>query len=214
MNIVFDKILENKVIAIVRGVDEEYILDTAKALYDGGISLIEVTFNQNDPENLTKTPKLIKMIADNMADEILVGAGTVMTIAQCEAAYNAGAKYIISPNTDVEVIKKTKELGMISIPGSLTPSESVIAHNAGADFVKLFPAGNLGLGYIKALCSPLNHIPFLAVGGINAQNVADFMNVGIKGVGVGGSLVDVKAIKAGDFDKITAIAREYIDALK
>ncbi len=204
-----NSILENKVIAIVRGVDKKDIVNTARALAKGGIKLIEVTFSQKDPEHLVKTPELISMICKELGDEVCVGAGTVMNTQQCEAAFNAGAKYMISPNVDFDVIKKTVELGAVSMPGALTPSEAASAYNAGADFVKLFPAGVFGTAYIKAVCAPLNHIPFMAVGGVNAQNLNEFLNAGVKGVGVGGNLVDVKKIAEGDFDAITALAKEY-----
>ncbi|MFI3237716.1 MAG: bifunctional 4-hydroxy-2-oxoglutarate aldolase/2-dehydro-3-deoxy-phosphogluconate aldolase [Lachnospiraceae bacterium] len=206
-----DFIKENGIIAIVRGVDVDHIVPMAEAMYAGGIRLIEVTFNQNDPDHLAKTGEIIKTLVEKVGDKICVGTGTVMNEAQCMAAYEAGANYFISPNVSVDVIKKANELGVVSIPGALTPSEAATAYEAGADFVKLFPAGNLGSGYIKSVCAPLNHIPFLAVGGINAANRAEFMKTGICGVGVGGNLVDVKAIMAGEYDKITAAAKEYTE---
>ena len=98
---------------------------------------------------------------------------------------------------------------MVSIPGAMTPSEIVGAWNDGADIVKLFPAGDLGAGYIKALCSPLNHILFTAVGGINSQSAAEFIKAGAIGVGVGGNLVNKQWIANGEFDKITALAEEF-----
>lgn len=209
-----EAIKQNKIIAIVRGVDKENIVAMAQAMYDGGIRLIEITFNQKDPNNLETTGALIKAVSEEMQGKICVGAGTVMSEAQCMAAYEAGAQYFISPNVNAAVIKKANELGVVSIPGALTPTEAAFAHDTGADFVKLFPAGNLGTGYIKSVCGPLNHIDFLAVGGINAKNAQDFIDVGVCGVGVGGNLVDVKAIKAGEFEKITAAAKEYIENLK
>ncbi len=204
-----DFIRQNKVIAIVRGVKKNDIINTANALIEGGIKLIEVTFNQNDPEHLKKTSELIAMLCDEFDGNLCVGAGTVMNLEQCDAAYNAGAKYMISPNVNPDVIKHAVKLGAVSIPGALTPTEAVTAYESGAHFVKLFPAGNLGTGYIKSVCSPLNHIPFLAVGGINAQNMSDFISAGVCGVGVGGNLVDVKKINEGDFSGITTLAKEY-----
>ncbi len=202
-------IKQNKVIAIVRGVEKKDIISVGKALLNGGIKLAEVTFNQKDPALLKKTSELIAMLCDEFEGKLCVGAGTVMNIEQCDAAFSAGAKYIISPNVNIEVIKHTVKLGAVSIPGALTPTESAAAYDAGANFVKLFPAGNLGTGYIKSVCSPLNHIPFLAVGGINAQNMSDFLSAGVCGVGVGGNLVDINRINAGDFAGITALAKEY-----
>lgn len=213
-NQTIDFIKENKIIAIVRGVSKDKIVDLGNALYEGGIRLIEVTFNQKDPNHLETTGEIIKELSEKMQGKICVGAGTVMNEAQCMAAYNAGAKYFISPNTNADVIKKANELGVVSIPGALTPTEAAFAYDTGADFVKLFPAGNLGTGYIKSVCAPLNHIDFLAVGGINAKNAQDFIDVGVCGVGVGGNLVDVKVINAGEFGKITEAAKEYIENLK
>ena len=207
---VIELIQKEKIIAIVRGVDAEHILPTAEALYKGGFHLMEIAFDHRDPKGVTKNAELIQLVAENMEDKICAGAGTVMTIEQCEAAYKAGAKYFISPNVNFDVIKKANELGIVSIPGALTPSEAADAYNCGADFVKLFPAGDLGINYIKSLSAPLNHIPFLAVGGVSASNVGDFMKIGVCGVGVGGSLVDRKAIYSGDYDIITKTAKEFV----
>ena len=124
-------------------------------------------------------------------------------------ARDAGAKYIISPNTDEKVIKKTNECGMVSIPGALTPTEIQYAHACGADFVKLFPADNLGIGYIKAVLAPLSHIKLLAVGGVNENNLKDFLNVGVKGVGIGSNITKKELIKQGQYDEITKLAKKY-----
>ncbi len=206
---ILQTILDHKVIAIVRGISSKDIINTVQALKDGGIRCVEVTFNQKDAEASKDTLECIGMIRQHFGKEIAVGAGTVMSVENVIDAANAGAAYIISPNTNVEVIKKTKELGLISIPGAMTPSEAVTAHDAGADLVKLFPAGELGTGYIKALTSPLNHIKFTAVGGVDEKNAADFIKAGAVGVGVGGNLVNKKLIEAGRFDEITKLAKEY-----
>lgn len=208
---IIELIKQEKVIGIVRGVDAEHIIPTAEALYKGGIRMIEITFDQRNPEYLTETQKLIQMVSEQLEGKICVGAGTVMNIAQCEAAFKAGAKYFISPNVNAEVIKKANELDVVSIPGALSPSEAAYAYDQGADFVKLFPAGDLGSAYIKSLCAPLNHIPFLAVGGISPENMKEFMSTGIYGVGVGGKLIDKKVIYSGEYDKITKVAQEYVE---
>jgi len=202
-------ILENKVIAIVRGISSEYILDTVQALKDGGIRCVEVTFNQKDEAASRDTLVSIRKIKEHFGDAVAVGAGTVMSVQNVMDAAEAGAAYMISPNTNVEVIKKTKELGLVSIPGAMTPSEAVAADEAGADIVKLFPAGELGTGYIKALTAPLNHIRFTAVGGVNEKNTTDFLRAGCVGVGVGGNLVNKKLIESGKFDEIKKLASEY-----
>jgi len=145
---------------------------------------------------------------------MLVGAGTVIREEQLDMASEAGAEYIITPNTNVELIRKVKEYGLLSFPGAFTPSEIVEAYNAGADAVKVFPVGNLGPAYIKAVKAPLSHIPLMAVGGVNEKNAADFMAAGCCGIGVGGNLVNKNWIEAGEWDKIIALAKEYRKAVE
>ena len=214
INSIMECIEKNKIIAIARNVKVELVVPTAQALYDGGIRLIEVTFNQSSPNGLTDTVQSIKALCSAFGDKLCVGAGTVMSIEQVQAAYDAGAKYIISPHTDADIIKKTKSLGIVSIPGALTPSEIVMAHNAGADFVKLFPAGNFGLEYIKAVKSPIIHISMLAVGGVDEKNIKDFLKIGLKGVGVGSNIVKSSLINEGKFDELTKLAELYTTALQ
>ena len=205
---------KNKIIAIMRDVASDKIIRTAQSLFDGGIRLIEVTFNQSSPTCMQDTVQAIKTLCDEFGDRLCVGAGTVMTAEQAQAAYDAGAKYLISPNTDVNVIKKTKCLGIVSIPGAITPSEITMAYNAGADFVKLFPAGNFGIDYIKAVMAPINHIPMLAVGGVNDRNIKDFLNIGLKGVGVGSNIVNNKLINEGKFEELTKLARLFTQTIE
>jgi len=205
MDIIFD----GKIIAIVRGIPSGKIIDTVQVLKDGGIVCVEVTFDPKSKEISKDTLKSISMIKDHFGDSIAVGAGTVLTMEDVQQATEAGAEYMISPNTCEAVIKETKRLGLISIPGAATPSEIINAYNMGADIVKLFPAAALGLEYVKALAGPIPHIPMAAVGGINAGNASDFIKAGCMGVGVGGNLVNKKLIEAGDFEAIKKLAQEY-----
>lgn len=148
-----DLVLQSRVIAIVRGLDGGFE-PLAQAMYDGGIRAIEVTFNQKDPSQWGKTTGAIRAIKETMGDKMAVGAGTVTSVELVELAREAGAQFIVSPDTDPAVIRRTRELGMVSMPGALTPSEIKQAHEAGADFVKVFPAGTPGAGYIKAIRAP------------------------------------------------------------
>jgi len=207
---VIQQILDQKIIAIIRGVEVEKAVEAAKALYAGGIRLVEVTFNQKDPASFVNTANAIRGIKEALGDEILVGAGTVISTALVDMAAEAGAAYIISPDTDEEVIRRTRELGLVSLPGAYTPTEAKKAHNAGADFVKLFPCVGDAPAYLKALCAPLNHIRFLAVGGVNADNAADFLKAGAVGLGVGGSLVNKKWVDAGEYYRITEEAKRFV----
>jgi len=206
---VLESISENKIIAIIRKLETDKLIQTVEALKEGGIKLIEVTFDQRGEFSEEYTSGQIKMICDTYGDKLYIGAGTVMTVRQVEMAYKAGAKYIISPNVNKEVIKKTVELGMISIPGALTPTEIETAHSYGADIVKMFPAGELGIGYVKAVLAPLNHIKTMAVGGVDEKNLKDFLSLGIIGVGVGSNIVKKDLIAKGEFDKITKFALNY-----
>ncbi|MCG8484694.1 MAG: bifunctional 4-hydroxy-2-oxoglutarate aldolase/2-dehydro-3-deoxy-phosphogluconate aldolase [Clostridia bacterium] len=213
MNRTIETIRENKIIAIIRGVSSDKIIPSCKALYAGGVKCIEITFNQSSQRGNEETYNAIKSIKETMADEICLGAGTVMTIEQVELAYKAGATYIISPNYDKVVVGKTLELGLVSIPGVLTPSEVVDANMQGASFAKLFPAGVFGLEYIKAIKAPISHIPMLAVGGIDVDNIKQFMDCGLAGVGVGSSLVNKKLINEDKFEELTQLAKAFVDQL-
>lgn len=208
---VLDRIFEEKIIAIVRGVPSDQIADLARALVEGGVSCIEVTFDQTAPEDTLTSLRATK---SELGEAVCLGAGTVMTVEQVELAAQAGAEYMISPNVDEAVIRATKALGKVSIPGAMTPTETAFAYQCGADIVKLFPAGLLGPAYIKAVKAPLKHIPVSAVGNITIENCADFIQAGAVGVGVGGNLVSALLVKEGCFSQITATARAYREKLK
>jgi 2-dehydro-3-deoxyphosphogluconate aldolase/(4S)-4-hydroxy-2-oxoglutarate aldolase len=202
-------IIDNEIVAIIRGISSEKIVPTVQALTDGGIKCVEVTFNANDKEISKDTLKSIAMIKDTFGDDVSVGAGTVLTTENVKDAAKAGAEYIISPNTSRDVIYETKSLGLVSIPGAVTPTEIIDAYDMGADIIKLFPAASLGLDYIKAIIGPINHIPLTAVGGINALNAKEFIKIGCVGVSVGGNLVNKKLIEENDFESIKKLAQEY-----
>ena len=147
-----------KIIAIVRGVSADVCMPVAQALYAGGIRLMEITYNQSAPETWEQTAAAIGEVAEAFRGRMFAGAGTVTNTRLVEMTAKAGGRYIISPNTNAEVIRRTKELGLVSIPGAMTPSEILTAHDAGADYVKLFPASELGIGYLKAIRAPISHV--------------------------------------------------------
>ncbi|MBE6557363.1 MAG: bifunctional 4-hydroxy-2-oxoglutarate aldolase/2-dehydro-3-deoxy-phosphogluconate aldolase [Ruminococcaceae bacterium] len=207
------QILEHKVIVIVRGVAKEQLIPMAEAMYAGGIRLLELTYCADGSTSDEDMAENVKMLAEHFAGRMLIGSGTVLTEKQVELTCRAGGRFIISPDACEEVIRKTRELGMVSIPGALTPTEIQLAHKAGADFVKLFPVANLGVGYIKNVKAPLSHIKFLAVGGVDDKNLKDYMAAGVCGIGVGGAIVDKKKIAAGDFAGITEAALAYTSQL-
>lgn len=207
-------ILENGIVTICRKLYGEDLLNLANALFEGGIKLIEVTFDQSDADCIRKTSEAIAMLVANLGDKMQFGAGTVLTLDQVKAAAEAGATYIISPNVDPEIIRYTKELGLTSIPGAMTPTEIVSAHQYGADIVKIFPAGYLGLKYVKDVKGPISHIPLLAAGGINEENIGEYFNAGYLGFGISGRLTDGKLIKEKNFKEFTERAKSFVKALK
>ncbi len=210
---IIQKVLDSKVIAIVRGIYGEDCLKLAKALYKGGIRMLEVTFDQRNVELQEKTAETIRLLCDQMGDQMSFGAGTVTSVEMVQLAKKAGAQFIISPNTKEAVIKETLSLGMVSIPGAMTPTEVIDAYEYGADYVKVFPAGNLGPSYMKSLCAPISHVPMLAVGGVDEKNAKAFIEAGAVGVGIGGRLANKAMVAAGDFDQITALAKELMNQL-
>ena len=208
------RISETKLIAIFRKVPEDKLIATAEALVRGGVQAMEVTFDHSRADCFGALVRQIRMLRDALGDGISIGAGTVLTPEEVEIAAGAGAELIVSPNMDEMVIRRTKELGLVSCPGAMTPTEIVTAYQAGADFVKLFPAEQLGVPFIKAMQGPLGHIPLLAVGGADVHNAGDFIKAGACGIGVGSKLVDHKLINAGDWGALEALAAQFIAALK
>lgn len=213
-NTVLNRILEEKIIAIVRGIPSTRIVELARALLAGGIHCVEVTFDPSDAQKTADTLAAIHTLRESLGDTICVGAGTVMTAEQVRLAAEAGAEYMISPNVNEAVIRETKRLGKVSIPGAMTPTEAEYAYSLGADIIKVFPAGVLGPGYLKAIRAPLRHIPFTAVGGVTVDNCADFLRAGAVGVAVGGNLVSPTLVEAGRFEEIRTAASAYVAALR
>ncbi len=201
-----------KVIVIARGLTKEQALKSAEALYDGGIRLLEVTFDPAAPTS--ESADIISVLAENFEGKMLIGAGTVVREDQLIAAYEAGAKYIISPNTDTAIIKKTKELGLVSIPGALTPSEIVSASAAGADFVKIFPVTAFGDDYIKQVRAPLSNIKLLVVGGVDEHNMNSYIRQGAVGIGIGSNILNKKLIANGEYDKICELAKVFSEGIE
>lgn len=202
-------IMEHKVIAICRRVGAEDLTKLGRALAKGGVRCMEITFDQADPNCDEVTHGLIEKLVRECGDDLCVGAGTVLTTAQVDAAKSAGAKYIISPNEDEKVIRHTKAEGLVSIPGAMTPTEILHAWKCGADIVKLFPAAWLGERYLKDILAPIPMVPLCATGGVNEENLGMFLGHGCAGAGVSSRLCDRKCIAAGNFEEITERARAF-----
>ena len=205
---VLKALAETRLVAIIRGMDPEICVKLAEAYVEGGIRLVEVTFDQTgDPR---KTIAAIRAIRERFAGKLHVGAGTVLTEAQLKAVIEAGGEFMVTPSVNPVLIRMCVAAGLVAMPGAFTPSEIVTAHEAGADIVKIFPIRALGPQYVKDVLAPLKHISLMAVGGVNPDNAADYLKAGCVGVGASGSLVNKEWIAAGEWSKIAAEARRVI----
>ncbi len=211
---IIQTIEREKIIVIVRGVEEEKLIPLAEAMYEGGIRLLEVTYSANGKVTDEETAENIRILAAHFENRMYIGAGTVLTERQVELTAQAGGKFIISPDTCPQVIKKTRELGLVSMPGALTPSEMQIAHRSGADFIKIFPVTSLGADYVKAVKAPLSHLKMLAVGGVDENNIPEYLKVGIDGFGLGSNIIDKKKLAQNDWAGITELAQKYVSLMK
>lgn len=211
---ILEQVKQEKLVVIVRGVARDKLIPLAEAMYRGGVRLLEITYSANGAVSDEDTAENIAMLKNHFGDRMGIGAGTVLTCSQVELTAKAGGEFIISPNTKKAVIEKTRELGLVSMPGALTPSEIEDAYEYGADFVKLFPIAELGVGYVKAVRAPLSHIPLLAVGGIDLSNMADYRKIGVCGFGIGSGIIDKEKLAQNDWDGITKLAEQYVLAAK
>lgn len=211
---VIEKIKEEGLIVILRGIGKEALIPLAEAMYEGGVRLIEVTYSANGQMSDEETAENIRILAEHFCGRMYIGAGTVLTENQVELTKAAGGLFIISPNVKEKVIKKTREVGLVSLPGAFSPSEITDAHDFGADFVKVFPVTNLGAEYIKAIKAPLSHIDMLAVGGINLDNICLYKKAGICGFGIGSNITDKKMIAEKNWQGVRELAKKYTVAIK
>lgn len=203
-----EKIEAIGVLPVIRADSADEARRAIAAIVEGGITTVEVTMT---------VPNAIGLIADlsRTDTDVLIGAGTVLDAETAERCAAAGAKFIISPALNFETIKFCRENEIVVMPGALTPTEIVAAWNAGADFVKVFPASAMGgANYLKSLKAPLPHIKLIPTGGVSLVNAADFIRAGAEALGVGADLVDLRAVRENRADSITATARQYLETVK
>lgn len=202
-------IKEHQLIAIIRGANPSDVIRIAGALYEGGIRLLEITMNSQDPITV------IEKVSDHFGGKMLIGAGTVLDAAMAREAIKAGAAFILSPIVDDETIRATRDAGAVSIPGAYTPTEIVRAYRAGGDIIKIFPAGSGGVAYIRDVMGPLSHIPMLPTGGITLENISSFARIGVAGYGIGSSLVNTKQVVTDPYlTDLTETARKFALAIR
>ena len=190
------------IVAIIRASSANELIDAAAAIHAGGVDVIEVTMT---------TPNALQVIGDvssTYGDSVLVGAGSVLDAETARAVMLAGAEFIVSPVTKADVIEICNRYGKVVIPGAFTPTEILMAWEAGADYVKVFPSSGVGASYIKDVKAPLPHIPLVPTGGINVENAAEFIKAGATALGVGSALVNNQLIEAGEFGSLTERAKK------
>lgn len=201
------------VVAVVRADSGDEAVQAARALLRGGVRGIEITFTV--PGAAETIARLAREAASgNLEGELLLGAGTVLSLEQADAALDAGAEFLVSPCIVGDVIHQAQARGAAMLPGALTPTEIWTAHALGGDIIKVFPASRFGPAYFKDLKGPLPHIPLLPTGGVDAKNAGEWIRAGAVALGVGGKLVDREAIKAGAWDVLTDRARELMQAVR
>jgi 2-dehydro-3-deoxyphosphogluconate aldolase/(4S)-4-hydroxy-2-oxoglutarate aldolase len=206
---VFNRMIAEGLIPVVRVTSAKEAIDVADAIKEGGVSFIEITMSVQGAIDV------IKELTQKYKDEIIMGAGTVLDTETGRAALLAGAQFIVSPTLNLDLIQLAHRYSAVVIPGAATPTEILTAWNAGADMVKVFPAGQLGgPEYLKALRGPLPQILLVPTGGVNLQNAGAFIKAGATALGVGGELVDKKAVKEKKFNVITENTRAFLKAIR
>lgn len=208
------KIEEEKIVVITRGIYGEELMKLSQALYEGGIRCFEITYDPTDPDTMSKVKRDIEALDAHFKGDLLLGVGTVMTVEQVRNAKEAGAKFIVSPNFDPQIVKETLAQGLVSMPGAMTPSEICNADMAGADFIKLFPAGTLGLKYCKDIYAPIHHVKFIATVGVTEETFTQYLELGFAGAGISSQLVDKKLREAGNYAELTRRAERFVAIAK
>lgn len=201
---------KNRLVVITRGVYDDEMLELAEVFVKSGIQFVEITYDQRDSETLQIIYRTVKKLKSALKNKIYVGVGTTLTIEQVENAYSAGADFIVSPHLDEKIVKRTQELGLISIPGCMTPSEICRADEIGADYIKFFPAGTLGIKYCKDIFAPLNHLKYIATVGITETNASEFFDVGFNIIGVSSALTDKELRIQKNYEEIERRARKFV----
>jgi 2-dehydro-3-deoxyphosphogluconate aldolase/(4S)-4-hydroxy-2-oxoglutarate aldolase len=202
------QVLDCAIVAVVRSPDSQQLVEVARALADGGISVIEITMS------VPNALDVLRQVRQALGDRVLLGAGTVLDPETARAVLFAGAEYIVAPTVNLDVIRLCRRYDKLVMPGAFTPTEILTAWEAGADIVKVFPADVVGPAFFKALRGPLPQIRLMPTGGVDLTTAADFLKSGACCLGIGGQLVEPKAVAERNFDRIRDLARQYAAIVK
>jgi 2-dehydro-3-deoxyphosphogluconate aldolase / (4S)-4-hydroxy-2-oxoglutarate aldolase len=206
---VLKRIEEVGIIPVVRVESEDQAMTVAEVICEAGIPILEITMT------VPGAVKVIEKLTKRYGDAVLIGAGTVLDHKAASACINAGAQFVVSPVLNLQTIELCKNQSIAVFPGGLTPTEVLNAWQAGADAVKIFPCNAVGgARYLRALKAPLPQINLIPTGGVSLSTASDLIGAGAFALGVGADLVNMKAIKAGDYDSVAATARSYVAAIR
>ena len=205
---IIDRILNPGIVAIIRADSSEQLLGAAEALYEGGVTGMEVTMT---------TPNALQVISDvskRFGKKVLIGVGSVLDTETCRAAILAGSEFVVTPITKPDVIQMCNRYGKPIASGAYTPTEALTAYESGADFIKIFPADQLGPQYIKNILAPMPMLPIIPTGGVTVQTAESFIKAGCVALAAGSSLVSKEILKTQDWKKVTETAAAFVEAIR
>ena len=197
------RVLDGGIVAIVRSPDSHQLVEVCRALADGGVAAVEITMTVPDALDV------LRQVRRALGDRVVLGAGTVLDPETARAVLLAGAEFVVAPTVNLDVIRLCRRYDKPVMPGAFTPTEILAAWEAGADVVKVFPAEVLGPAFFKALRGPLPQVRLMPTGGVDLSTAAEFLRAGACCLGVGGQLVEPRAVAEGNFDRIRDLARQY-----
>jgi 2-dehydro-3-deoxyphosphogluconate aldolase/(4S)-4-hydroxy-2-oxoglutarate aldolase len=198
------QVLDCGIVAVVRSPDSQQLVEVARALANGGVTVVEITMT------VPGALDVLRQVRQNLGDRLLLGAGTILDPETARAALLAGAEYLVTPTLNLEVIRLCQRYSKLIMPGAFTPTEILTAWEAGADVVKVFPAEVVGPAFFRALRGPLPQVRLMPTGGVDLTTAADFLRAGAFCLGVGSQLAEPQAIAEGNFDRIRDLARQYV----
>lgn len=202
---IVSRLMDPGIIAVVRTDRTEQVIPIAEALVAGGVNAVEITLTVPNAE------VAIRAAREKFRDTALIGAGSVLNVAQCQGVLKAGAQFVVSPVGNVRLIEATHRVDRPVMLGAFTPSEAQLVHEWGADFVKLFPADQLGPAFIKAIRTPMPHLRIVPTGGVDLKTAEDFLKAGCVALGLGSSLLKADILKSENWPELTRLGAQYVD---
>lgn len=202
------RVLNSGLVAIIRAPSGDQLAEVAEALLAGGVDVLEITFT------VPQAHQVLERVASRVGNKVLLGAGTVLDTETARIALLSGAQFLVSPTVNLEVIEMCRRYDKLIMPGAFTPTEILAAWQAGADIVKVFPSDVTGPKYLSALRGPLPQVRLMPTGGVNLETATSFLKAGACALGVGGSLVEAKALAERDLGRIESLAKQYVQLIR